>query len=88
MYDFNAFKSLETRWMSQLPPELEFQVSSQVRMATAAGRVMEIFVPNALRTAAYLIGGSSPTRVLGLPSGKQIEADPFSIDWRQPPKHY
>ncbi|MCS7035106.1 MAG: hypothetical protein RMJ33_01540 [Saprospiraceae bacterium] len=87
MSEFNAFKRLEHEWMSQLPPELEFQVSSQVRSAAAAGRVADIFLPCALRTAAHLVGGGAPGKYSCLPPGRGIMGDALP-DWRRPPGRF
>ncbi len=73
--------------MSQLPPELEFQVTSQVRSASAAGRVADIFLPCALRTAAHLLGGTAPVGCPGLPSGRSSLGETF-VDWRRPPGRF
>lgn len=87
MREFNAFKRLENEWMSQLPSELEFQVSSQVRSAAAAGRVADIFLPCALRTAAHLLGGGAPTTYSCLPPGRGMTTDVLP-DWRRPPGRF
>lgn len=87
MREFNAFKSLENDLMSQLPPELEPQVFSQVRSAAAAGRVADIFLPCALRTAAHLLGGGAPAQYSCLPSGRGALSDVLP-DWRRPPGRF
>lgn len=87
MSELNAFKRLENAWMSQLPSELEPQVFSQVRSAVAVGRVADIFVPCALRTAAHLLGGSAPGKYSCLPSGRDLTSD-APPDWRRPPRSF
>mgnify|MGYP000206359567 CR=1 FL=1 len=85
MNNFNAFKRLENEWMAQLPPDVEFQVCSQVRNATGAGRVADIFLPCALRMAAHLLGGHASEVCNGLPSGRGSDVP---LDWRQPPGRF
>lgn len=87
MREFNAFKRLENDLMSQLPPELEPQVFSQVRSAAAAGRVADIFLPCALRTAAHLLGGGAPGQYSCLPPGRSVGGDVLP-DWRRPPGRF
>ncbi len=85
MKKINAFKRLEEAWSAHLPAEVELQVCCQVRNATAAGRMADIFLPNALRIAAHLVGGGAPQVYACLPPGSSWAAD--TVDWRRPPDH-
>ncbi len=85
MYQFNTFKHLEEKWASGLPPELEFRVSAQVRYASTASRMADIFLPGALRMAAHLLGGGAPGKYPGLPSGSAGDSA-FGLDWRCYPR--
>ncbi|MEQ1745891.1 MAG: hypothetical protein ABMA02_10720 [Saprospiraceae bacterium] len=83
----NSFKDLEAKWEAGLPPELERRVSSQTTNFAVFGRVVELFMPNALQAAAHMIGGGSDS------SGPQSNDQPGRRpepeawpDWRTPPK--
>ncbi|MFN0014595.1 MAG: hypothetical protein ACKVU2_08610 [Saprospiraceae bacterium] len=84
----NSFKDLEAKWGAELPPELERRVSSQTTNFAVFGRVVELFMPNALQAAAHMIGGGSDSS-----SGPQSNDQPGRRpvpeawpDWRTPPK--
>ncbi len=80
----NSFKQLEAKWESGLPPELEQRVSSQTTNFSVFGRVVELFMPNALQTAARLIGGEGAGPEPGLPSSRRPAPEDWP-DWRTPP---
>lgn len=82
----NSFKQLEAKWEAGLPAELERHVSSQTHNFAMFGRVVEVFVPNALEAVVHLIGGDA--------GAEGPEANPFPgrrsapeawPDWRTPP---
>jgi hypothetical protein len=72
------FDELESR----LPPDLEGMVLQQANNLALFGNVVELFVPNALHTAARLIGGDGGPRPQG--GGRGLEPDP--PDWRTKPR--
>ncbi|MBK9338989.1 MAG: hypothetical protein IPM98_21600 [Lewinellaceae bacterium] len=82
----NSFKVLEAKWEAGLPPELERRVSSQTTNFTVFGRVVELFMPNALQAVAHIIGGAAdddgPQGVLS--PGRRPEPEEWP-DWRTPP---
>ncbi len=63
----------------QLPEDLEHHIVQQVNNLAVFGKVVELFIPNALHTAARLIGGDGPHDPAG--SDGRFSAD----DWRRPP---
>ncbi|TNE62124.1 MAG: hypothetical protein EP344_05345 [Bacteroidetes bacterium] len=81
----NSFKMLEAKWEAGLPPELERRISSQTTNMAVFGRVVELFMPNALETVVQMIGGSGDTGPQAdfLP-GRRPEPDAWP-DWRTPP---
>lgn len=79
----NSFKQLEAKWEAGLPPQLERQVSSQATNLSVFGRVVELFMPNALQTAARLIGGEEGPQA-GIGPGRRSAPDDWP-DWRTPP---
>ncbi len=80
----NSFKQLEAMWEAGLPPELERQVSSQATNFSVFGRVVELFMPNALQTVAHLIGGDNSSPDDTFSSGRRPAPDEWP-DWRTPP---
>lgn len=80
----NSFKDLEAMWEAGLPPELETRVSRQATNLAVFGRVVELFMPDALQTAARLIGGSTDVPADGPISGRRPAPDEWP-DWRTPP---
>lgn len=80
----NSFKDLEAMLEAGLPPELERRISSQATNLSVFGRVVELFMPNALQTAARLIGGTNDGPDSGLNSGRRPAVDEWP-DWRTPP---
>ena len=80
----NSFKDLENRLGAGLPPELERQVSSQATNFSVFGRVVELFMPNALQTVAHLIGGDNSGPDSGVHAGRRPAPDEWP-DWRTPP---
>lgn len=74
------FHKLHREREEQLPPELEHHITQQVNNLSVFGKVVELFVPNALHTAAKIIGGGEgPHDPAG--DGGRDTAD----DWRRPP---
>jgi hypothetical protein len=57
----NNFQQWQGDWEEKLPDDIEQKVIHQAKTLAHFGRVMELFVPNALQTAAHLIGGSKPS---------------------------
>lgn len=81
---YNSFKELEAKWEASLPLELERRVSSQANNFTVFGRVVEVFVPNALQTVIHLIDGSGDAPQQDLYPGRRPAPDQWP-DWRKPP---
>ncbi|MEZ4921176.1 MAG: hypothetical protein R2792_18895 [Saprospiraceae bacterium] len=75
-------RGLYEDWESKLPEELEDQLFQQVNNISVFGKVIELFVPNALQTAAQLIGGGGGPSQQG--GGRGTETDP--MDWRVKPR--
>ena len=65
----------------QLPPDLEGVILQQVNNLAVFGQVVELFVPNALHTAARLIGGDGPKQQGG---ARGMENNPLA--WRKKPR--
>lgn len=80
----NSFKDLEAMWEAGLPPELETRVSSQTTNLAVFGRVVELFMPDALQTVARLIGGAPEGPGNNLVSGRRPSPEEWP-DWRVPP---
>lgn len=80
----NSFKQLEAKWEAGLPPELETRVSSQANSFSMFGRVVELFMPNALQTVARLIGGDATGPDSENIPGRRPAPDEWP-DWRTPP---
>ena len=78
----NSFKDLEAMWEAGLPPELETRVSSQTNGLSVFGRVVELFVPNALQAVASMVGATSvvQNQAGGSPSGQQAAILDRSVD--------
>ncbi|MCC7504293.1 MAG: hypothetical protein IT259_03285 [Saprospiraceae bacterium] len=74
------FHNMHRDWEDQLPPELEGHIVQQVNNLSVFGKVVELFVPNALHTAARLIGGDNgPNDPAGADGRYSVD------DWRRPP---
>ena len=74
------------QWQSdfeRIPPEIEDRVLQQARTFVAFGKVVEVFVPNALGAVALMIGGEAPTRPVAHGPAEHLDDDvPL---WRIPP---
>ena len=62
-----------------LPPELENRMTQHIGAFSVFGKVVELFVPNALQTVVRLIGGED------LPYDKVGRDHAPDPDWRTPP---
>lgn len=80
----NSFKAMEAMLEAGLPPELERHVSSQATNLAVFGRVVELFMPNALQTVVQLIGGPDEGPDGGLNPGRRPAPEDWP-DWRTPP---
>lgn len=80
----NSFKDLEAMWEAGLPPELETRVSSQTTNLAVFGRVVELFMPDALQTVVRIIGGNTDGPGAGTVSGRRPSPEEWP-DWRVPP---
>ena len=78
----HPFRDLEEAWESGLPDDLEDKILQQVNNFSVFGSVVELFIPNALDTAARLIGGDGGPRNQGGSRGN--EPDP--LNWRIKPR--
>jgi hypothetical protein len=76
----NHFNDIENDFGEQLPGDLEQHLLHQINNFNVFGKVVELFVPNALETAAKLIGGGDPATHSGLRG-----MDPGSMTWRNKP---
>jgi hypothetical protein len=68
-----------------VPPELEKQLLTQVNHMNVFGRVVELFIPNALQTAARIIGGSAEQGPADFGDNRQPDALEDLPEWRIPP---
>lgn len=77
----NRWRDLSDDCEKNLPDDLEECVMHHARTFSVFGRVVELFVPDALQAAAHLIGGDAPDaeRSDGTP---QTPVEPM---WRTPP---
>lgn len=76
----NNFNNIENDFGAQLPGDLEQHLLHQINNFNVFGNVVELFVPNALETAAKLIGGGGPSA-----QGGMRGADPDPMAWRNKP---
>ncbi|MBK8192833.1 MAG: hypothetical protein IPK76_06410 [Lewinellaceae bacterium] len=65
----NNFEQWQGDWEDKVPEEIGHNILHQANTLSHFGRVIELFVPNALQTAAQLIGGSSPSGPRPRPNG-------------------
>ncbi len=80
----NNFQAWQSDFEGFVPPEIEDRVLQQARTFSAFGRVVEVFVPNALGAVALMIAGEAPSRPAQYGPGTPLDEDvPF---WRIPPK--
>lgn len=54
----NSFKQWQGDWEDKVPDDIERHILHHAHTLSHFGRVIELFVPNALQTAAQLIGGA------------------------------
>lgn len=80
----NSFKDLEAIWEAGLPPELETRVSGHASNLSVFGRVVELFMPDALQTAVRMIGGNPEPPATNLIPGRRPAPEEWP-DWRTPP---
>lgn len=76
----NNFSDIDNDFGAQLPDDLEQQLLQQINNFSVFGNVVELFVPNALETAARLIGGGGPSQ-----QGGTRGLDPDHMAWRIKP---
>lgn len=77
--DNNLEKILRKR-EEMLPPELENRMSMHVGTFSVFGKVVELFIPNALQTVVRMIGGDE------LPCIKERKKTAlYEPEWRTPP---
>lgn len=55
----NNFQLWQNDWEGKLPDDIEHKVVHHAETLSHFGRVIELFVPNALQTVAQLIGGNN-----------------------------
>ena len=78
----NNLRGLHDDWESKLPEDLEDQLFQQVNNISVFGKVVELFVPNALQAAANLIGGGDG----GPSSHGGTRGQSEDVDWRKRPR--
>lgn len=71
----NSFKNLQDVREAMLPPDIEHRLLHQMGTFSLFGRVVELFVPNALNTVARLIDGDC---------NGHGDCDDDEPDWRYP----
>jgi hypothetical protein len=74
----NNFQKIIEEREAMLPPELEGRMTQHMGTFAAFGKVVELFVPNALQTVVRLIGGDD----LPCLDRKGGDEEP---SWRKPP---
>lgn len=78
----NTWQRMQDDLESRLPVDIEFRVVQQASAFSVFGKVVELFVPNALETAARLIGGDGQPGNQGGTRGTTDEEP----DWRKKPR--
>lgn len=68
-----------------VPPEMEQHLLTQINHMNVFGRVVELFIPNALHTAARIIGGSSDDGPADLGGDRSASTVQDMPEWRFPP---
>jgi hypothetical protein len=82
----NNFEQWHESFEGALPPEIEARVLHQARTFATFGKVVELYVPNALGAVAMMISGEANTRPDPKGPDTGMEDDvPF---WRIPPGRY
>ncbi len=74
----NLQKIFEER-EAMLPPELETRMTQHIGAFCVFGKVVELFMPNALQTMVRLMGGEE------MAFDQHHQATPCDPDWRTPP---
>lgn len=81
----NNLRKWHEDWEDRLPADIEHRVIQQVNTFSMFGKVVELFVPNALQTAAKMIGGDAgPTG----DAGTQRNTLDIQDEWRRPPSDF
>ena len=75
----NNFQQLQKDREAMLPPELEDRMSQHLGTFSMFGKVIELFVPNALHTVVRMIGGED----LPCIKDRKRRSEPA---WRIPPQ--
>lgn len=81
----NIFVRMQEENEQRVPPELERHLLTQVNHINVFGRVVELFVPNALQTAARIIGGSPEDGPVDMGGDRNALSPDDWPDWRFPP---
>lgn len=76
----NSFQKLQEQREAMLPPEIEHRLMHQMGTFSLFGRVVELFMPNALNTVARLIDGDCN------PGDPGCRADEEEPEWRMRPR--
>jgi hypothetical protein len=76
----NNFKNIMDDREAMLPPELEDRMTQHAGNLSVFGKVVELFLPNALQTVVRLIGGNE------LPCIKDRRRSGIEPEWRNPPE--
>ncbi|MCC7246873.1 MAG: hypothetical protein IT269_14400 [Saprospiraceae bacterium] len=79
----NNLKKLQADREAMLPPELENRISRHLGAMAGFGKVVELFVPNALQTVVRLIGGEDLPCFKRSQYRDELRHEP---EWRTPPK--
>lgn len=66
----NNFQQWQGDWEDKVPDDIEKKVLHHAETLSYFGRVMELFVPNALQTVAQLIGGNNESGPRARRSGR------------------
>lgn len=81
---YNSFKDMEARLEASLPPELERRVAGHASNMAVFGRVVEVFMPNALETVVHMIGGRDEGPQAEIIPGRRPAPEEWP-DWRKRP---
>lgn len=74
----NNFNDFESEWEGRLPADIEDNIVQQINTFSFFGKVVDLFIPNALQTVVKMIGGDQPSD----PGPNRYGDEP---KWRIPP---
>jgi hypothetical protein len=76
----NNFRQFESEWEEFLPADIEHNIVQQINTFSFFGKVVDLFIPNAIQTVVKMIGGDNPQ-----PSDPGPNRYGDEPSWRTPP---